>query len=76
MLLIQNFTLKQVIQLCLDIDECNSMPCLNGGVCSNAAAAFVCECNYGYEGDLCGIGKHQYKVRVKLLTASNSTRKM
>ena len=40
----------------LDIDECASSPCANGGVCSNNVGAFSCSCAVGYTGSGCETG--------------------
>ena len=42
----------------VDINECNTgTPCLNGGVCSNTAGSFTCNCTgTGYQGDTCQNG--------------------
>ena len=42
--------------LFLDIDECLSVTCLNGGTCINEIGGFRCECPPGFRGDTCGIG--------------------
>ena len=39
-----------------EIDECQSNPCQNGGVCTDAVGLFNCECLSGYEGDMCETG--------------------
>ena len=36
-----------------DIDECLSDPCQNDGKCVNEIGKFACECQDGWEGDLC-----------------------
>ena len=46
----------------LDVDECASSPCLNGGNCSDSTTlgsvlpvdAFSCSCKGGYTNGLCG----------------------
>ena len=40
----------------LDIDECASHPCQNGGTCVDVINAYTCNCAPGYEGDNCEIG--------------------
>jgi hypothetical protein len=40
---------------CTQIDECNSSPCLNGGVCADSVQAYTCGCPAGYRGDECEI---------------------
>ena len=34
----------------LDIDECVSEPCLNGGACLNLVGEFQCNCASGFSG--------------------------
>ena len=41
----------------LDIDECVSNPCQNGGVCKDQINGFVCTCAGQFTGTLCEIGK-------------------
>jgi len=38
-----------------DIDECESSPCQNGGVCTDKVNAFECDCAAGYTGRLCAV---------------------
>ena len=41
-----------------DINECDSTPCSNGGICSNSPGSFDCTCDgTGYDGDLCEDGE-------------------
>ena len=37
----------------LDIDECSSSPCENGGTCIDEIDYFTCQCMAGYTGDQC-----------------------
>ncbi|XP_069793960.1 protein crumbs homolog 1 isoform X2 [Narcine bancroftii] len=37
----------------IDIDECESSPCLNGGFCQNLPNKFQCICNMSFAGDRC-----------------------
>ncbi|KAG8556043.1 hypothetical protein GDO81_017908 [Engystomops pustulosus] len=39
----------------LDIDECASNPCLNGGICQNLPNRFHCICDMNFAGDMCEI---------------------
>ncbi len=43
--------------LYIDIDECVSIPCQNGGKCIDLVNAFQCSCMSGYSGNNCQIGK-------------------
>ena len=40
----------------IDIDECASSPCQNGGTCIDVVNAFTCNSAPGYEGDNCETG--------------------
>uniref|UniRef100_A0A8C3GUA9 Sushi, nidogen and EGF like domains 1 n=1 Tax=Corvus moneduloides TaxID=1196302 RepID=A0A8C3GUA9_CORMO len=40
-------------QMPLEIDECQSQPCLNGGQCKDRVSAFLCLCEPGYTGYHC-----------------------
>ncbi len=37
-------------QTLLDVNECASSPCLNGGACSDGVNKYTCGCAAGYEG--------------------------
>ena len=41
----------------LDIDECRSTPCKNGGTCTDMINGRNCTCAPGYTGNNCEIGK-------------------
>ena len=43
------------------IDNCQNMPCLNGGSCSNGLNKFTCSCAPGYNGTICQSGKMKMK---------------
>ena len=40
----------------IEIDECVSNPCQNGGTCKDAVNSYTCQCKPGYQGDNCGKG--------------------
>ena len=42
-----------MISFLLDIGECLSDPCQNGGTCIDEINAFTCICISGYTGDIC-----------------------
>ena len=44
----------------LDIDECASSPCQNGGACVDGVNGFTCNCLPGYTDTLCSTGKYPY----------------
>ncbi|MCJ8729669.1 hypothetical protein PDJAM_G00109160 [Pangasius djambal] len=37
----------------IDIDECSSYPCQNGGTCTDGVNSFTCHCPPGFTGSLC-----------------------
>ena len=41
----------------LDIDECDPVPCRNGGTCFDGINEYRCHCMAGYTGDVCEIGE-------------------
>ena len=40
----------------IDIDECDSSPCQNGGTCQDRVNGYVCTCKLGYIGANCERG--------------------
>ena len=38
-----------------DIDDCQSSPCLNNGVCEDGVNSYTCKCAHGFKGDNCSI---------------------
>ena len=44
------------LNLNLDIDECASSPCQNGGTCNDQINSYTCDCNPGYSGGSCEEG--------------------
>ena len=45
------------ISVCIDVDECMSSPCANGGICVDGSNEFMCQCLEGWEGPTCEQGK-------------------
>ena len=43
----------------LDIDECESRPCMNNGICIDEVNKYNCQCMAGYTGLNCEIGKYE-----------------
>ena len=41
----------------VDVDECVSSPCQNGGNCTDGVNGYKCACVDGYEGDTCETSK-------------------
>ncbi len=42
-----------VDESCMDIDDCASLPCKNGGMCTDGQGTFECTCAPGFEGNTC-----------------------
>ena len=42
--------------LLLDINECESSPCENGGTCIDMEDGYECECQSGFTGPMCETG--------------------
>lgn len=40
----------------LDLDECSSAPCVNGGSCEDEINGYLCKCSAGYFGINCQTG--------------------
>ena len=60
----------------IEINECESQPCMNGGVCYDFVARFYCACPAGFFGDTCEKGKLQLsqfttKVRFDLINLTD-----
>ena len=54
-----------------DINECNSDPCMNNGMCGDLVNSFSCNCTDGYNGSMCNIGMIIYNpsgLDTKLVT--------
>jgi len=45
-----------------DFDECYNSLCQNGGTCINTDGDYRCECNYGYTGKNCHLGKEKSRT--------------
>ncbi|XP_036426286.1 sushi, nidogen and EGF-like domain-containing protein 1 [Colossoma macropomum] len=37
----------------IDVDECSSYPCQNGGTCADQVNSFICQCPLGFTGTIC-----------------------
>jgi len=51
------FKFTIIINICAEIDECESNPCQNNGTCADKVNGFVCTCTDGYTGSLCETSK-------------------
>ena len=40
----------------IDIDECKTKPCINGGKCENLPGSYRCNCRSGFMGYHCQTG--------------------
>lgn len=48
----------------IDINECNSNPCMNGATCIDNIASFTCSCPIGIVGKLCEINVDDCEVSI------------
>lgn len=48
----------------VDIDECDSAPCQNGGLCKDGMEDFQCQCRPGY------LGKAQKECQILWISAN------
>ncbi|XP_056600561.1 protein crumbs homolog 1-like isoform X2 [Triplophysa dalaica] len=55
----------------LELDECASDPCLNGGFCRNLINRFHCVCEMSFAGDHCQIDVSDFYIYVFLLLWQN-----
>ena len=50
-----------ILNYFLDIDECESNPCKNGGTCKDGENSYTCTCVPGYTGHDCETGKWEIR---------------
>ena len=48
--------IKCMFGLSLDVNECVTKPCRNGGTCENLQGSYRCKCKAGFLGKRCEIG--------------------
>ena len=51
--------------IAVNIDECESMPCQNGGTCSDQINSYDCTCQQGFDGTYCQGRKYQIYIEAK-----------
>ncbi len=51
-----------LIYFIIDIDECHTNPCHNGGTCIDGLNSFTCVCLPSYAGALCEQGKGLFNI--------------
>lgn len=56
----QCVTIFFLLSYITDIQDCQSGPCENDGVCLDGLNGFVCFCTQGYAGDTCNRGKYLF----------------
>ena len=53
---------RVMFYLYIDIDECASIPCQNGGTCFDTTNWYNCTCAAGYTGPDCERGERKYDL--------------
>ena len=51
----------------VDVNECTSKPCVNGGSCHDNVNAYRCLCLGGFTGSQCQIGMYNYSYDSRIL---------
>ena len=59
----------------LDINECSSSPCRNGGMCVDQVNGYVCNCQPGYQGVHCQTSKLSFQILFSYLEESDNIAK-
>ena len=54
-----------LFQFVLDIDECQSQPCQNGGACVDVIDSYICNCLPDFTGPNCEIGNIVYDRKIE-----------
>ena len=61
--------------LALDVDECLTRPCQNGGTCENLHGSYGCKCKKGFLGKHCEIGRYTLLLPQLLLPGDAKQRR-
>ena len=56
-----------ILLLFIDIDDCQSSPCHNDGVCVDGINSFTCNCAHGFIGDDCSISRFTFNNKIVVL---------
>lgn len=51
---------------CIEINECDSNPCLNDAVCVDKLNGYECKCKAGFKGSTCGGGNLNFFPKIFL----------
>ena len=46
----------------VDMDDCQSDPCTNGGTCLDGISSYTCHCSVEWTGDHCEVSKQNITV--------------
>ena len=56
--------LRTIADHFVDVDECASSPCQNGGGCTDGVNGYTCDCVQGYTGNSCETSRSTNTTRV------------
>ncbi len=68
--ILSTFQYKYNSPIPLDINECASQPCQNGGKCEDFVNAYLCKCPKGYVGKNCETSKRNFFVTYRTVLSS------
>lgn len=49
----------------IDVNECETNPCKNGGECVDLINRFRCICPVGFAGDLCEVSRNITNIKIR-----------